>query len=164
MFGTLDRTSPAVVGVLSPTANTIQKGVEMPYVYIANGKMNPLGDIPEEIEKVCNEYPNLTGHGLKKYKEDSVHQPPNPNGVQLCMRWLLENDGFKRRITINTNIILPKNVSKRETKKDGIKYNTNHKNIKIVSKPIIIVLFSSFANSLNFFDNDIFIINNYKII
>ena len=102
MFGTLDRTSPAVVGVLSPTANTIQKGVEVPYVYIANGKMNPLGDIPEEIEKVCNEYPNLTGHGLKKYKEDSVHQLPNPNGVQLCMRWLLENDGLKRRITINT--------------------------------------------------------------
>ena len=32
MFGTLDQTSHAVVGVLSPTANTIQKGVEMPYV------------------------------------------------------------------------------------------------------------------------------------
>jgi len=32
MFGTLDQTSPAVVGVLSPTVNTIQKGVEMPYV------------------------------------------------------------------------------------------------------------------------------------
>jgi hypothetical protein len=32
MFGTLDRTSHAVVGALSPTANTIQKGVEMPYV------------------------------------------------------------------------------------------------------------------------------------
>ena len=32
MFGTLDQTLHAVVGVLSPTANTIQKGVEMPYV------------------------------------------------------------------------------------------------------------------------------------
>jgi hypothetical protein len=74
----------------------------MPYVYIANEKMNPIGDIPEEIEKICNEYPNLTGHGLKKYKEDSVHTLPNPNGVQLCMRWLLENDGFSRRSTINT--------------------------------------------------------------
>ena len=32
MFGTLDQTSHVVVGALSPTANTIQKGVEMPYV------------------------------------------------------------------------------------------------------------------------------------
>ena len=32
MFGTPDQTSHAVVGALSPTANTIQKGVEMPYV------------------------------------------------------------------------------------------------------------------------------------
>ena len=32
MFGTLDRTSPAVVGAPSPTVSITLKGIEMPYV------------------------------------------------------------------------------------------------------------------------------------
>ena len=68
------------------------------------------------------------------------------------------------RTTDIIKITLPKNVSKRETKNDGIKYMTNHINISIVNKPINIDLFSSFANSLIFFDIDILIINNYIIL
>jgi hypothetical protein len=68
------------------------------------------------------------------------------------------------RTTDIIKIILPKNVSKRETKNDGIKYMTNHINISIVNKPNNIDLLSSFANSLIFFDIDIFIINNYIIL
>jgi len=65
-------------------------------------------------------------------------------------------------MTIINRIKFPKIVLKRETKKDGIKYITNHIPISIVNNPINIVLFSSFIRPFIFFD--IFIINNYIIL
>lgn len=56
----------------------------------------------EDIVQVLADYPTLDASGFRHFSR--VHDPTggiHPDGVQVCIEWLLHHDGLERRKSIN---------------------------------------------------------------